>query len=92
MDRAASRIEDEIRADLFGEMTDAQKAKKILNANARMAAAQIVDLAQNSTNERIRLTASQEILNRVVGPVGKEDTNSALDEFVQAMTAMSQGN
>ena len=90
MDRDTSRIEDEIRADLFGEMTDAQKAKKILSANASMAAAQIVDLAQNSTNERIRLTASQEILNRVVGPVGKEDTESALDEFVRSMTALSR--
>jgi hypothetical protein len=79
----------EIEKDLFGEATEAQRARQLLTKNAVMAASQLVDLAQNGQSERTRLTASQEILNRVLGPIGKDDQSDSLSEFLEGITKLA---
>jgi hypothetical protein len=80
---------DEIRRDLFGEATPGQRAKQLLEQNVVLAAANIVDLAMNSSNERIRLTANQAILDRVVGPVGRDEQQDSLVDFLQGIQALA---
>lgn len=80
----------QIESELFGEATNGQRAKRILDGGAVMAAATIVDLARNGQSERIRLTASQEILNRIVGPVGKDDAQDTLQEFLQSISTLAK--
>lgn len=80
----------EIEAELFGEATNSQRARTMLDRNAVMAAATLVDLAQNGQSERIRLSASQEILNRVLGPAGKDDQADALGDFLEGITALAK--
>ncbi len=80
----------EIERELFGEQTNGMRAKSILDDGAVMAAATIVDLARNSMSERIRLTASQEILNRVVGPVGRDEASDTLQDFLKSIHVLAQ--
>lgn len=79
----------EIESELFGEATNSQRARQMLDRNAVMAAATLVDLAQNGTSERTRLSASQEILNRVLGPVGKDDAQDALGDFLSGIEKLA---
>jgi hypothetical protein len=83
----------EIESELFGEATDGQKAKRILNQAAVRAASTVADLATNGTSERIRLQASEVILNRVLGPAGKDDQADTLQEFLTSIEKLArQGN
>jgi hypothetical protein len=83
---------DDIRSELFGEMSDAQRARQIINQNASMAAAQLVDLAVNGVSERTRLSASGMILDRVLGPVGKDEQQDALQDFIEGIASLARGS
>jgi hypothetical protein len=82
----------EIEADLFGEATNTQKARRLLDNHVVMAAAQLVDLAQNGSSERIRLSAAESILNRVCGPAGKDDQQDSLVDFLQGIQTIANGS
>lgn len=79
----------EIEAELFGEATNAQRARTLLDRNVQMAAMQLIDLAANGSSERIRLSASTEILNRVLGPAGKDDQADSLMEFIEGIQKLA---
>lgn len=79
-----------IEAELFGEMTQKQRAQRVLDVQATMAANTLVDLAANSPNDRIRLSAAEAILNRTLGPVGKEEQQDVLDDFMKGMQALAK--
>lgn len=65
-------------------------ARKLLNENAPTAVVSIVWLACHSTNERVRLSASQEILTRTLGPA-KEQAQGSSDALTSIVEAMVQG-
>lgn len=73
---------DGIEKDLYGDETPAMRTKRIFDTNAPFAAAQIVDLAVNATSDSVRLRASQYVVDRVLGPVGRDDQQDALNEFL----------
>jgi hypothetical protein len=78
--------------DLFGDKDDpAGRTKRIFEENAPFAAAAIIDIMNNSTNDNTRLRAAQEIVARVIGPVGKDDSAAALDEFLQGIERLANG-
>jgi hypothetical protein len=80
----------EIERELFGEMTTKQKAQRVLDLQAGMAAQTLVELAIGSPNDRIRLSAAEAILNRTLGPVGKEEQQDVLDDFMKGMQALAK--
>ena len=82
----------DFEADLFGNEGPAQKTKRIFDTNAPFAAAQIVDLATNATNDGVRLRASQYIVDRVLGPVGKDDQEDALNEFLRGIEKIANSD
>lgn len=75
----------DFEADLYGNEGPAQRTKRIFDSNAPFAAAQIVDLATNGSNEGVRLRASQYVVDRVLGPLGKDDNEEALNEFLRGI-------
>jgi hypothetical protein len=80
----------EIEKEIFGEETHAQKAKRILTTNTPFAAAQIVNLAMNGSSDRIRLEASKTILDRTLGPVGKDTQEDVLNDFLEGIQKLSK--
>lgn len=78
--------------DLFGDGGNpAEQTKRIFEENAPFAAAAIVDIMNNSTNDNTRLRAAQEIVARVLGPVGKEEQEDALSKFLNGIEALANG-
>lgn len=75
--------------DLYGDETPAARTKRIFDTNAPLAAAQIVDLAANAVSDTVRLRASQYVVDRVLGPVGKDDQQDALDMFLEGLTKLA---
>lgn len=82
----------EIERDLFGESTTKSRVNQILEAGAVEAARTLVELAGDGTSERIRLAASQQILDRVVGPAGKEENGDSLLDFMKGIQKLAQGS
>lgn len=82
----------EIDRELFGEATNAQKAKRVLDSGAVQAAATLVDLAQNGMSERTRLSAAGMILDRVIGPAGKDQQEDSLADFLASIHHLAQAN
>jgi hypothetical protein len=80
----------QIEQELFGEATNGQKAKRILDSAAVQAAATVADLAVNGQSERIRLQASGIILDRVIGPAGKDDAQDTLQEFLESIGKLAK--
>jgi len=83
---------DELDRELFGESTPASRARSILTNAVPMAAATLVDLASNGTSERTRLSAADAILNRVLGPVGKDEAQDTLADFLKSIEHIAQGD
>jgi|tagenome__1003787_1003787.scaffolds.fasta_scaffold20707802_1 hypothetical protein len=79
---AADDVMKEIDAELFGGETPSARAKKIFEHGAPFAAAAIVNLVHNGANDSIKLRAAQEVVNRVLGPLGKDDQQDALNQFL----------
>ena len=82
----------EIEKELFGEATNAQRAKRILDSGATQAAATLVDLAANGMSERTRLSAAGMILDRVIGPAGKDQQEDSLAEFLASIHKLAQAD
>lgn len=83
---------EEINRELFGESTMKQKVNRVLEAGALEAAKTLVELATDGINERTRLSAAGMILDRVVGPVGKEETQDSLMDFMKGIEALAKGS
>jgi hypothetical protein len=82
----------EIERDLFGEGTTKSRVNRILEQGAIQAARTLVELADDGSSERIRLAASQQILDRVVGPAGKEEAGDNLLEFMEGIRHLAQAS
>lgn len=78
----------EIERDLFGEGTTKSRVNAILAAGAMNAARTLVELT-DSANERIQLAASQHLLDRVIGPAGKEEAGDNLLEFMEGIRKLA---
>lgn len=77
--------------DLFGGADESavQRTKRLFDENAPFAAAAIIDIMNNSPNDNTRLRAAQEVVARVLGPVGKDDQENALNEFLRGIEALA---
>jgi hypothetical protein len=73
--------------DLFAGEGEGNKerAARIFDENAPFAAAAIVDLVHNASSETVKLRAAQHVVDRVLGPLGKEEQEDALDKFLKGM-------
>jgi hypothetical protein len=54
------------------ELSEEQQAKEVFTNNVRQAAQSIVNLALTGQSERIRLSASQYVVDRIMGKPGQE--------------------
>jgi hypothetical protein len=78
--------------DLYaGEENPKERASRIFDEGAPFAAAAIIDLVHNSDNDNTRLRAAQYVVDRVLGPVGKEEQTDALDEFLKDIANIANG-
>jgi hypothetical protein len=59
--------------------------------NAPFAAAAIIDLVHNAGNDNTRLRAAQYVVDRVLGPVGKEEQQDALADFLSGIERLANG-
>lgn len=66
-------------------------ARDLIDREAPFAAARLIDIAKNSANDNTRLRANQEILARAIGPVGSDDKQGALDEFLEGIERIANG-
>lgn len=60
---------------------------RLFKENAPQVAMQIVNIALNGSSERLRLDAAKLVIDRILGPVGKEThrADSPLDAMVRQM-------
>jgi hypothetical protein len=78
--------------DIFGgDETNLDRCKRLLDENAPFAVLEVIDLMKNSTSDTVRLRSAQTILDRTLGPVGKDDQESALDAFIKGMSDLANG-
>jgi hypothetical protein len=80
----------DIERELWGEQTSAQRTKNIFDIAGPKAAAEIVDIMHNATNDNVRLRAAQEVVNRVLGPVGKEEQQDAIADFLKGIEHLAK--
>lgn len=79
----------EIERELYGDDTPAVRTKKIFENSSAMAAHTIIDLVANGANDSIRLRAASYVVDRVLGPVGKDDQQDALNEFLSGIEKLA---
>jgi 1,2-phenylacetyl-CoA epoxidase PaaB subunit len=82
-------VEHEINVMHDGDQGHALKmARELLDQNAPLAVHSIVHLALHSPNERVRLSAAQEILTRTMGPAKDQAIagGDTLTDLVKTMT------
>lgn len=82
---------DAFEKDLYGEEGHEGRTKRIFITAGPFAAKQIVDLMENGTSDAVRLRAAQYVVDRVLGPLGKEEQVDALDEFLKGMEKLANG-
>lgn len=82
----------EFNKELYGEETPASRTKRIFDQGGPFAAAQIIDLVHNSPSDSIKLRAAQYVVDRVLGPVGKDEQQDALQEFLQGIEKLANSN
>jgi hypothetical protein len=77
--------------DLFGGDGETPKARasRIFDENAPFAAMAIIDLVHNAVNDNTKLRAAVYVVDRVLGPVGKEEQVDALDKFLKGIEGMA---
>jgi len=79
--------------DLYaGDEPPKERAQRIFDENAPFAAAAIIDLVHNATSDSIRLRAAQYVTDRVLGPVGREEQQDVLNEFLKGIEGMANGH
>ncbi len=79
----------DIERELYGEETHAVRTKRIFDTNGPFAAAQIIDLCRNGANDAVKLRAASYVVDRVLGPVGKDDQQDALNEFLAGIEKLA---
>jgi hypothetical protein len=73
---------------VFSEKSGAELAESILENAAPHAAQSIVRIATSDPNSRVRLSASQYIVDRVLGKAGADPSkNAPWDEVFKAVTS-----
>jgi hypothetical protein len=79
--------------DLFGGEgeTNMTRTKRLFEENAPFAAAAIIDVMNSSANDNTRLRAAAYVVDRVLGPVGKEEQQDALKEFLDGIERLANG-
>jgi hypothetical protein len=78
--------------DIFADdETNIERCKRLLDENAPFAVLEVLDLMKNSTSDTVRLRAASTVLDRTLGPVGKDDQESALDIFIKGMSDLANG-
>jgi hypothetical protein len=77
--------------DLFGDESPRARTSRLFLENAPFAAAAIIDLANNAANDNTRLRAAEYVVDRVLGPVGREESEDALDKFLKGIEAVANG-
>jgi hypothetical protein len=79
--------------DLFaGEESPKIRTQRIFEENAPFAAAAIIDLVHNSSNDNTRLRAATYVVDRVIGPIGHEEQEDALDKFLKGIETLANGH
>lgn len=85
---AAARPYTSLEKSYFSNETEEMMARRIFRQALPSAAAGVVDIAMNSTNDRTRLTACQYIVERNLGKVGDDaafGSENALQAFVKGI-------
>jgi len=78
--------------DLYaGDEPPRERAARIFEENAPFAAAAIIDLCHNATSDNTRLRAAQYVVDRVLGPVGREEQADILAEFLSSIEGLANG-
>lgn len=83
--------EFDLEADVFGDEPVTVRTKRVFEENAPFAAAAIIDLVHNAPNDNTRLRAAQYVVDRVLGPLGKEEQQDALAEFLAGIESLANG-
>jgi hypothetical protein len=79
--------------DLFaGEENPKIRTQRLFEENAPFAAAAIIDLVHNATSDSIRLRSAQYVVDRVLGPLGREEQQDVLQEFLKGIEGMANGS
>lgn len=73
--------------NLHPEESQEQLSQRLFKENAPNVAMQIVHIALNGTSERLKLDAGKYVIDRVLGPLGREThrADSPLDAMVRQM-------
>ncbi len=85
-------INKELEDIYAGEENPRERATRVFEENAPFAAAAIIDLVHNAANDNTKLRAAQYVVDRVLGPVGKEEQTDALDEFLKGIEKLANGS
>jgi hypothetical protein len=76
---------------VFGEETIAQQAERLIQEGSVAAARTLVHLATNaSVNDRVRLTASTYIIDRVCGRIGDAARNDSDAPWIGVFAAVTR--
>ena len=79
--------------DIFAgaDESPAARTKRIFEENAPFAAAAVIDMVHNASSETVRLRAATYVVDRVIGPVGKEEQEDALAGFLNGIEKLANG-
>ena len=80
----------QLEASYDPEETHVERAKRLLTENVDIAAASVIWLARNSTNERIRLESARSVMDRVLGRAGDSPATGTLDDLFGALDRMNE--
>jgi hypothetical protein len=77
----------QMERDVHPAETEEGLTQRLFRENAASVAMQMVHIATRGTSERIRLDAGKYIIDRVLGPVGKQNEtgDGPLDQMVRQM-------
>jgi hypothetical protein len=78
-------------AKLYPDETEEQTARRIFREGLPNAAKAIVDIAENSTSDRTRLTAAQYIVERNLGKVGDDAAHAPDNALAKLVNEFAEG-
>lgn len=84
-DAALSSLTDDRRQS---EESEEDQARRVFKENSANAAMSIVHLSMRSRNERLRLQASQYIVDRVLGPAGRANEDASKGPLEDLLATM----
>lgn len=81
----------DIEQELYGDGDSVSRTKRIFEMAGPRAAWKIVDLAENGSTDHIKLRASQYVVDRILGPVGRDENQDVLHEFLEGIEKIANG-